>query len=282
MVEGVLRFGGTSVRLLLDPTITVQGEMIAALERGIGYEPETAQLLTGVLRPGDGFVDVGAHVGYFSSLAAALVGPEGRVWSFEPNRGNYEGLLRNIGHNGFGHVRPMHMAVGSRAGVVTLHANHDNDGGHALWDPRLHPANDATRASGGGEARVWMTTLDDELGELPPGRIRAMKVDVEGAEVGVLRGAMRMLERQRPEIVLLEVNRFGLQAMGSREQEMYTMMDRLGYELFALIPERNEVLPIAPGQMVQAQYVFNLLCRIRRSESLRCSPMLTSQRAPVG
>ena len=75
----------TSVALSLDPQQMSQQFMLEALNAGQLYESETSVFLGAVLQPGDTFIDVGAHVGYFSMLAAAFVGKSGRVISFGPD-----------------------------------------------------------------------------------------------------------------------------------------------------------------------------------------------------
>lgn len=259
-IEGRISTGGTTARLLLDPRRTVQAQIARALADGRGYEPETAALLAAVLGPGDGFVDVGAHVGYFSMVAASRVGPSGTVWAFEPDRENHEALLRQVGLLDAPTVRPFAMAVGDREGVVHLHANADNDGGHALWDPGLHPANAHTRADGTRRHAVWMTTLDATLGGLPAGRVRAIKVDVEGAEWAVLRGATQVLRTQQPALVILEINRFGLARLGASEAVVRSFMTSLGYRLHAQLPDGRPPLPLDAETVVECRYVFNLVC----------------------
>ena len=84
-------------------------------------------------------------VGYFSILASALVGPQGSVFSFEPDVTNFAHLVEHIEANNATNIRPMHMAVGAMPAVAEFFVNADNDGGHALWEVGRHPFNERTR-----------------------------------------------------------------------------------------------------------------------------------------
>ena len=68
------------------------------------YEPETTRLFKETVKPGMVVVDIGAHVGYYTLLAAKQVGPDGKVYAFEPEPGNHALLLKNIGMNGYDNV----------------------------------------------------------------------------------------------------------------------------------------------------------------------------------
>jgi FkbM family methyltransferase len=246
-----------------DRTSPVQSSMHALLDADGFYEPETTVLLGSVLKPGDVFVDVGAHVGYFSVLAASLVGPTGQVVSFEPEPGNYAQLIEHIRLNGLTHVLPIHCAAGAEEGVFDLHCNADNDGGHALWDVRHHPYNDRSRAAPRSHP-VFVVTLDRVLGAVTPGRIKAIKVDVEGNEHAVLRGARRTLETHQVPFVIAEVNRLGLEQMGTSQIGLRAFMTVLGYETWLLRTGEPQLVRLEAGQQVETvggDGVFNLLFR---------------------
>src|SRR6185436_20517401 len=80
--------GPAAFTLALDLTRFTSQVMCTHFTKGRPYEPEVFEFLVRALRAGDTFVDVGAHVGYFSLLAASLVGHGGHVFSFEPNPRN--------------------------------------------------------------------------------------------------------------------------------------------------------------------------------------------------
>ncbi|MHB1310470.1 MAG: FkbM family methyltransferase [Gemmatimonadaceae bacterium] len=258
--------GGDVHRLVyaFDRASPVQDAMHTMIRSGSFYEPETTILLASVLKPGDVFVDVGAHVGYFSVLAAALVGVAGQVVSFEPEPGNYAQLIEHVRLNALTQVLPIHCAAGATAEVRDLHCNADNDGGHALWDVRTHPYNDRSRIAPRTHP-VFVTTLDAALGAVVPGRIKAIKIDVEGNEHAVLRGARRTLELHRVPFVIAEVNRLGLEQMGTSQLGLRTFMTMLGYDTWLLQAADPQLIRLDAGQLVETvdgDGVFNLLFRL--------------------
>ncbi|NEN92482.1 MAG: FkbM family methyltransferase [Okeania sp. SIO3H1] len=79
-------------------------------------------------------LDIGAHIGYYSVLAAKIVGIEGKVFAFEPELSNYQKILENISLNNLNNISLFNLAAGSETKQTQLFFNQDNDGGHALWD----------------------------------------------------------------------------------------------------------------------------------------------------
>jgi len=252
--------GPTQITLSLDPEHMSQRFMLNDLTAGRLYESETSQFLGAVLGAGDTFIDVGAHVGYFSMLGAALVGPTGRVISFEPDTSNYAHLLEHVEKNSAAQVLPVPLAVGSEARVADFFVNDDNDGGHGLWDVGDHPFNAKSR-----EARrtrkVFLTTLDDFVGSAATRKVKAIKIDAEGSELAVLAGARKLLEQQAVPFVVAEINRFALNAMGTSENDLRAFMTALGYETYLFQPGQSVLSRMLPEQTAETDYVFNVLFR---------------------
>ncbi|MEQ1645315.1 MAG: FkbM family methyltransferase [Pyrinomonadaceae bacterium] len=149
-------------------------------------EPEQTAAMAEVIRPGSVFFDIGANVGYYTVLASRLVGEAGNVVAFEPVPRNIEFLRQHIELNSAANVILKPLAVSDRQGTVRFSLGPDSAMGHIGED---------------GELEVATTTLDDvvsELGITPD----VMKIDVEGAEREVFRGAARMFETARPVIFL--------------------------------------------------------------------------------
>lgn len=157
------------------------------------YETPKRSLLTTELESGDVFVDVGANRGDFTMLASRIVGDAGEVISVEPAPDNVEWLKRTVAANNAGNVRIVQCALWDSEGEGTLHLARKS-GWHSLT-----PADDLPRI---GTAAVRLVTLDSLLNELGIDRVDALKIDVEGAEVEVLRGAKRVLRDLRPLVVM--------------------------------------------------------------------------------
>jgi FkbM family methyltransferase len=252
--------GPTQVTLSLDPEQLSQRYMLSDLTSGRLYEAETSHFLGAVLRAGDTFIDVGAHVGYFSMLGAALVGPTGRVVSFEPDESNYAHLLEHVARNSASHVLPVPLALGAEPRVAEFFVNADNDGGHGLWQVGTHPFNERTREAP-RTRKVFLTSLDDFLGDRSVPSLKVIKIDAEGSELAVLTGARELLARHSVPFVIAEINRFALEAMGSSEAALRATMTRLGYETYLFQPGQDVLQRLRPDQTVETDYVFNVLFR---------------------
>ncbi len=173
-------------------------------------EPETA-FIRSTIRPGMVVYDVGANIGYTTTLAASLVGPTGLVAAFEPHPHNYGLLDRNVASNRFAQVRPFNVALGAAQGILSLYESDTNFGDHQLYGVP-------------GEERqsveVKVERLDDVCAreKLPPPDF--IKIDVQGYEPFVLQGMEEILRRNRPLIVLAEYWPWGMRRAGAEPNAM--------------------------------------------------------------
>jgi FkbM family methyltransferase len=177
-----LRDDGRSYQLLLRRSDHLS-ESIRRLERP--YEFPLLRMSRALLSPGDIVVDVGANIGnhtlYWSEVADA------NVVAFEPYPPALKILRRNVELNAAGARVQIHpLAVGSTAGCAAMELSDSSNIGSARAVP----------ASAG---EITVTTLDGEVG--PTKLVRLLKIDVEGSELSVLRGATRVL-LQRPALIL--------------------------------------------------------------------------------
>jgi FkbM family methyltransferase len=145
------------------------------------YEVGVQEAFVRLLRPGDTMWDVGAHIGFFAALAASRVGPGGRVHAFEPMPANRNRLLETIELNKLDQVEVHPIAVAGQTGASHLYGNSST----SMWSLVENP----------GEKRIDVpcATLDDLIADASFGTPALVKIDVEGTEVDVLRGGLRLL-----------------------------------------------------------------------------------------
>lgn len=146
-------------------------------------DPEMCRFIARHVPVGGTFVDAGANIGAYSLAAARQVGPEGRLLAFEAHPGTHEFLRWNLEANGFGWAKTFQVALGEQEAAITLEVEEANPG-------ETHVASGPPEANA---ARVRMRRLDDVLREEGVAAIDYLKIDVEGFELPVLRGAMRVL-----------------------------------------------------------------------------------------
>lgn len=222
------------------------------------YEPETSQLVERVLKGGDCFVDIGAHIGYFSLLAAKIVGDHGTVLSFEPEKKNYDQLRQHIAMNDLTNIKTFNIALSSEDKESELFVNSDNDGGHALWDVSKHPFNKDSRHAHVKQA-VTIATLDSIIQSESIDRIHLIKIDTEGTEHNILLGAFNTIKRCKVPYIVCEINRFGLEQMDTDEGQLREFMKNLGYETYLIRKEEPKLVRLSPQDRVETTYVFNVL-----------------------
>lgn len=192
------------------------------------YEPQETQLLRDLLQPGNVFVDVGANWGYYTLAAAHMVGPEGRVVAFEPEPRLFALLAANIDVNTLRHVLLQPAAIGPRRERIPFSAFRPDDGN---WG--LSRAVDHDRATV-ADFESDSLPLDDALDSLSVGAVHLVKIDVEGAETGVLAGMRRGLTSGRYRYIMLECHPGLLAERGLSETSCVTALSDAGYRLWLI------------------------------------------------
>ncbi|ONI67526.1 methyltransferase FkbM [Kribbella sp. ALI-6-A] len=214
------------VRLRLD----LRDNLQAVLYYAGRYEPATARFLAGELRAGDVFLDVGANIGVHT-LGAALRMRDlssGRVIAFEPADDALAKLQQAAERNGLGElIETVQAALGDSTRDAVLRA-----------DSRYDVADTGVRSLvGDGEVvqQVPVVRLDDWSRAHDLTRLDVMKLDVEGSELAVLRGAAHTMTRLRPRAVLVEDKR------EDQRRELYAVLDRLGYRPHGQLLDHNRL-----------------------------------------
>jgi FkbM family methyltransferase len=223
------RFSG-GVRLELDLRESLQRDYLFGL-----YDRHELSLVRRQLRAGGDFVDVGAHIGMYTIVAALALRGRGRVLAFEPNPAARAQLERNLARNGCDNVLVRECAVADALGEAFLHVP-------GTPDPSFSSL-EAGRFDEGEGVRVETTTIDHEVAAagLWPAMV---KIDVEGSELRVLDGMEQTLER-RP-VLLVEVS-------ADSVAEVELRLHGLGYHGFRVGRRRLE-----PG-LAGGRGLFNAL-----------------------
>ena len=161
-----------------------------------GFELRERQFLNRILTPGMTVLDIGAHAGLYTILASKRVGPSGRVLSFEPSARERRRLKRHVSLNCCRNVSVIDFAIGEHEGQADLF----------IVEGRETGCNSLRRARGfaGHSVRVRVRCLDDCYHEGMFSSVDVIKMDVQGAEELVLRGAWDIVRSARP-IVIFEV-----------------------------------------------------------------------------
>jgi FkbM family methyltransferase len=191
------------------------------------WEPDETNFVLGHLETGDTFLDIGANIGWFTILGAERVGPTGLVHAFEPRSDLFLRLTDSVHANGFQDRCVLHkLALGEGPGVMRIaHVPAERNPGHSFLLP-----------AGGDEAYV-------ELGSVPVERLdslklrrppKLIKVDTEGAEMLVLRGASALLAAHSP-MILTEFFPLWLRRVSGVDPADYLrLLWDHGYRLFHL------------------------------------------------
>ena len=208
VVERVLLFGPTAltrwvcgrempvqamgIRMTMDLSALSDFAMALRIKLFGGYERGATALVDRCLEPGDTFVDIGANSGYFSLVAAQLVGPEGRVYSIEPGPSQVKRLRRNLDSSG-------------NASTVTVlpYAASNFDGRTLLYESYSMDGRDSLQRKTGSATQVEVHRLDSVL---PEAVVAVAKIDVEGEELHALQGMERILNRSKRIRLIIEWN----------------------------------------------------------------------------
>jgi FkbM family methyltransferase len=216
-----------------------------AIKVPLPHNDEMLSAFVSSLEPGNIVYDVGSFVGWYSIAALKRIGPEGRVYSFEPVPETAKWLRRHIELNqGESHVRVIEAACGHEFQLISMPVRSNGlASGNGLFD--VHPRADIPPTN----IEVCMIPLDEfwQTSNLPPDVI---KIDVEGAEMWVLKGAQKILSTIRP-TVFLEIHKFAWDFFNTTNEELLDFLSLVSYDILDItyphkwitdLPERGFVI----------------------------------------
>jgi FkbM family methyltransferase len=219
------------------------------------YEALETRLFEESIAPGDVVVDVGAHIGYYTLLAARAVGPQGSVIAFEPERENFRHLSRNLAENGYTNVTCVNGAVSDRSGRQALFISSDNTGDHRIY------TGDEKRA----KYSVDVVSLDDFFADRSKS-VNVIKMDVQGAEPKVLEGMKALLRANDDVVLFTELGPRALQDANTSARELVDSLEEAGFELYRIDEEHESVARTSADRLAgmpdltRADDHLNLLC----------------------
>ncbi|MGW7278439.1 FkbM family methyltransferase [Streptomyces sp. NPDC054844] len=191
------------------------------------WEPHMTAWLRRRLRPGDGFVDVGANIGVFSVLASRLVGDQGSVVAIEASPVFHRRLVRHGRLNARGNIRALNAAVSDGHKILTF----------VLASSRNMGANSIVPYDGPAEStfEIEARPLPELLDPAEIANARVIKIDVEGAEGSVVRGLAPMLGSLRPDAeISVEVTPERMARLGDSIGELLAVMRDAGFHVYRL------------------------------------------------
>jgi FkbM family methyltransferase len=158
------------------------------------YEAGTLHIFDHILCPGDVYFDIGANIGLMTLYASKKVGKSGQVHAFEPQPDTFEILKNNCKINNVKNVFVNEYALGCDEGHAYIYANMDINRG----------ASSLVRQDGFSGKKVFVSTLDKYLSKIDHKKIKLIKIDIEGYEMEMLKGARQLLSSDRAPVICVE------------------------------------------------------------------------------
>ena len=218
------------------------------------FEPEVLSYFLRNIKPGMVVFDVGANIGYFTTVLARLVGNAGAVHAFEPSPREFGRIGRTLGNNQQNNVLLNQTALSEKTGRVTMNiAKTENWAALNTMGNITHPA---AQGEDFEQVEVLMDTIDNYVKAGGIKRVDLIKIDVEGAELMVLKGAADTLKRHKPQIIC-EFSDLTTKGFGYQAKEIFNWLTGQGYRAFR-ITNQGDVFP----EPIKEHYDYdNLLFR---------------------
>lgn len=186
------------------------------------------QIIADSLKGGQTFVDIGANLGFYSMLAASIVGKDGRVLSFEPFERNVELIRASARESCFGNVTVVNAAVSDREGTARLHLSPFYSSEHSLFDYHYSTGANSTRQT----VDVRTVTVDRYLESTGSLKVDFIKMDIEGSEGMAISGIERTISENRTITLLTEFWPNAIANSGVEPRSYLERLEDMGFDLF--------------------------------------------------
>ncbi len=188
------------------------------------YRDSESAHLSHFVKKGDVCLDVGANLGTYAFYLAKIVAETGKVFAFEPVPATYKGLVANMTKVRLTNVHSFNLGVSDQEGTVDLFVP-ERVGLPSHGRAHLHPP-EAKEL--GEHVQIQLTTIDAFCAQHELGRVDFVKMDIEGAELLALRGAVKVIGTYQPKL-LLEIEEAHTQKYGYKPQDVFAMLASYGY-----------------------------------------------------
>ena len=205
------------------------------------FEPAVRHEFQRIASSGQNVLDIGANIGYYSVLGATLVGPRGHVYSFEPQIHVVDRLRRNIDHNALDNVTVFPFALSEKPGIAEFCVPTAGMEAHGS----LH---ENGRFQLSRKVVVETRRLDDVVVDSRIDDVGLIKMDAEGAELPILRGATTLLSTRKP-VLLFEANEDNTRPFGYTVFDLLQYIQRFGYRLRQIDHEDWIAEPVRPVRL---------------------------------
>ena len=211
-----------------------------------------------LVEAGTAAIDIGANYGVYTLTIAKAVGPQGRVWAFEPASTTADYLAQSLLANGFSQVELIRAALSDHEGEARL-SNNTNAELNTLNGP----------ADGAGET-VPLTMLDSLLEKFAGYEVGFIKLDAEGEEPKVISGGKRFLTEQSPLVM------FEIKDARALNLSLVDHFAALGYASYRLVPGLGVLVPFDPKQPIDPYQLNLFACKPERARSLAARGLLVA------
>jgi len=197
------------------------------------YEPFEVKIVKEIIKNGDTVLDIGANIGYYTLIFGRLVGPSGKVIAFEPDPDNFAILKMNVKMNGYKNIILINKAVTDRTGKINLYISEKNKADHVIYN-----THEGRRSIEIEAIRLDNFFKNDNI------KINLIKMDIQGAEGGVIRGISSLLHDNIK--IITEFYPYGLELFGSNAEEFLNFFIKQGFKIYNLgeIKKKNTLINI--------------------------------------
>ena len=223
--------------IFLNPNDKVCIETYADVD---SYDPGSTAILKKLLKKDMNVINIGANIGYFTLLAAREVGPQGKIFAFEPFPKTVELLQKNVDVNGYSNVDVVPMAVSDKTGTAKL----------SVGGSSLHNVISSRIITEMSLITVPQTSVDDFMSQKELS-INFVVIDAEGSEPFILNGMAKTIEKNLNMVIMIEYNPFTLELAGSTIENFMNVIANYGFMMYLINEVTLKITPITMESLKQ-------------------------------
>lgn len=198
------------------------------------FEEAEINFIKSFLQPGDCFFDIGANIGLFSLHASPKIRENGCIYAFEPTPTTYERLQKNIILNNFKNIKTENIGMSYSVDTVEFHISNN---GYDAWNS-IVPLSELDNYS---TINVNTNTIDNFIKSRMIKHVDLVKVDVEGWELNVLKGAAELMSRHDAPVLMVEFTEENAFSAGYYCGELFDYVKSFGYEWYLFNPKEGSL-----------------------------------------